>query len=114
MKPDFWAIVGVGVVLLGVILTGQVKVEAQIATLHDEFGVLRSEMNNQRRELSAQIQHVRDSVSGLQNSFFELRSSVSGLSLSVANLENRVSLIEDILEDRLPNEAASESGAAQG
>lgn len=107
MKPDFWAIIGVGVVLLGVILTGQVKVQAQFATLHEEISGLRAEVNNQRRELSAQIQDVRDSVSGLQKSFFDL-------GLSVANLENRVSLIEDILEDRLPNEAASESGAAQG
>lgn len=41
-------------------------------------------------------------------------SSVPCTKKSVANLENRVSLIEDILEDRLPNEAASESGAAQG
>ncbi|MDE0365890.1 MAG: hypothetical protein OXP09_09990 [Gammaproteobacteria bacterium] len=40
-------------------------------------------------------------------------SSVPCTKKSAANLENRVSLIEDILEDRLPNEAASESGAAQ-
>ena len=128
MKPDFWAIIGVGVVLLGVMLTGQVNVQADISGLHTEIGGLRAEMNNQRRELSAQIQDVRGSVSDLQNSVSDLRVSVSGLrdlvsslrdsvsnlELSVADLENRVSLIEDILDNRLPASAGIDSVAAQG
>ncbi len=114
MKADFWAIIGVGVVLLGVTLTGQLSVKADIAGLHTEVGELRAEMNDQRRELSGQIDALREVVYETRSSVYELQITVSSLSRAVADLEGRVTLIETILDDRLPNAFAEESAAAQG
>ena len=80
MSQESWTVIGVGVVLLGVMVTGQIQT--------------RSAIDDVRADLSSQIQG--------------LETRVGALETRVGALETRMAVVEYILQDRLPKVAGTD------
>ena len=87
MSQESWTVIGVGAVLLGVMVTGQIQT--------------RSAIDSVRADLSAQIQGLETRVSALE-------TRVGALESRVGALETRIAVVEYILQDRLPKVAGTD------
>jgi uncharacterized protein involved in exopolysaccharide biosynthesis len=70
VSAEFWAIVGVGAALLGVVLPLMVGLFASLRSdVRNEIAELRSEI----RDLRAELAGLRDRVAALEGAFEEMR-----------------------------------------
>ena len=86
MSQESWTIIGVGVLLLGVMVTGQIRTQSAIDS-------------------------VRNSVVQLGNRVSQLEDRMSQLEYQMSQLESRIAVVEFILQDRLPKVAGSDAPA---
>ena len=110
MDANFWAIIGVGVVLLGAILTGQRSLRNEISALrkrlddvheqlHDGLSSVRKEMNDGlasvRKEMHDGLAAVRKEMHDVREKLVEVRErlaaveAILGLRQTTANPEDK-------------------------
>ena len=127
MDANFWAIIGVGVVLLGAILTGQRSLRNEISDLrrgledlrgqlHDGLSAVRKEMNDglsavrkevndglsaARKEMDDGLNSVRKEVNdGLSAVRKEMNDGFTDLRDKLADVRERLGVIEGALSIR--------------
>jgi len=116
MDANFWAIIGVGVVLLGAILTGQRSLRNEISDLrrgledlrgqlHDGLSAVRKEtddgLNSVRKEVNDGLSSVRKEVNdGLNAVRKEMNDGFTDLRDKLADVRERLGVIEGALSIR--------------
>ena len=94
MDANFWAIIGVGVVLLGAILTGQRSLRNEISDLRRGLEDLRGQLHD---GLSAVRKEINDGLNAVRK---EMNDGFTDLRDKLADVRERLGVIEGALSIR--------------